>query len=235
MKSYLLPISIVLVGVLAAGSIFLLSRGGTTPLGGTALVRAVDASDHILGNPEAPVIVIEYSDLECPYCKDFHETMAQVMNYYGKSGKVAWVFRNFPIPQLHSKAPKEAEAAECAAAQGGNEAFFTYINKVFAITPSNNGLNLASLPQIAEEMGLDRQIFEQCLSSGIYTQKVSQAYTQAVAEGAQGTPHTVIMARGENILTLSGNQPYASMRAAIDEVLRAIGESIDIATTSSSS
>src|SRR3989344_4330576 len=97
MKSqYVLPVAIVVVGVLIAGAIFLLSRGPSQG-GAPEAVRAVDATDHILGNPNAKVMVVEYAYLECPFCKTFHITMHQVMDYYGPSGKVAWVFRNFPL------------------------------------------------------------------------------------------------------------------------------------------
>src|SRR5207249_6414117 len=80
-----------------------------------------------------------------------------------KDGKVVWVYRHFPIDSLHSKARKEAQASECAAALGGNEAFWAYSDKLFEVTPSNNRLDLAQLPRIAQEIGLDRAQFETCL------------------------------------------------------------------------
>ena len=122
MKSqYVLPITIVVAGALIAGGVFLAGKSGTTPnQNGAPTVRPVDSTDHIVGNPSAKIMVVEYADLECPYCKDFHITMHQIMDFYGEGGEVAWVYRPFPLAQIHSKAPKEAEAAECAAAQGGN-------------------------------------------------------------------------------------------------------------------
>ncbi len=107
-------------------------------------MKPVTSSDHIFGDVNAPVKVVFYSDLECPFCKSFHETMTQIMNSsYGKDGKVAWVYRHFPLKQLHSKAPKEAEAAECAAELGGNDAFWKFINKINEVTPANNKLDQA--------------------------------------------------------------------------------------------
>ena len=124
---YVLPITIVVAGALIAGAVFLVGKSGTTgtattPTGSQKITaRPYDPSvDHILGNPNAPVKVVEYADLECPFCKTFETTMHQVMDYYGQSGKVAWVYRPFPLAQIHSKAPEEAEAAECAADQGGS-------------------------------------------------------------------------------------------------------------------
>lgn len=222
MKSqYILPLTIVVAGVLVAGAVFLVG-GGSTPGGtntGQVTARDYDPStDYILGNPDALVKVIEYSDLECPFCKEFQKTMQQVMQYYGESGQVAWVFRHFPLAQLHSKAPQEAAAAECAGELGGNEMFWKYIDRIFEITPSSNGLDLAQLPVVAGELGLNVEAFNQCLSSNRYAKKVSDSYAEAIALGAQGTPFTLVMVGGEAI-TLPGNQPYDSMRAAIDAIL----------------
>lgn len=225
MKSqYILPGAIVIFGLVVAGALFLVGQkpgSDTTP--GNNAVRPVDETDHIFGNPNAAVYIVEYADLECPYCKNFHVTMHQLMDYYGPSGNVAWVYRQFPLAQIHSKAPIEAQAAECAAEQGGSEAFFNYIDKVYEVTPSSNGLDLNQLPVIAEGVGLDRKAFETCMASNKFARKVQDAYTQAISEGAQGTPHIVIMANGSVVATLNGNQPYASMRAAVDEILSSLG------------
>ena len=222
MKSqYVLPITIVVAGVLVAGAVFLVG-GGSTPAPGedsSVTAREFDPSvDYVLGNPDAPIKVVEYSDLECPFCKEFQATMQQVMEYYGEGGQVAWVFRHFPLAQLHSKAPQEAQAAECAGELGGNEAFWKYVDRIFEITPSSNGLDLAQLPIVAGEIGLDVQAFNQCLSSNKYAKKVSDSYAEAIGLGAQGTPFTLVMVGGEAV-TLPGNQPYDSMRAAIDAIL----------------
>lgn len=222
MKSeYVLPVTIVVAGLLIAGAVFLVG-GGSTP-GNVApedvVARDYDpATDYILGNPNAPVKVIEYADLECPFCKEFHNTMKQVMDYYGDSGQVAWVYRHFPLAQLHSKAPREAQAAECAGELGGNEAYWRFIERVFEVTPSSNGLDLNQLPVIASEVGVDPIAFNQCLDSERYAKKVSDLYAEAIGLGAQGTPFTLVMVGGEAI-TLPGNQPYDSMRAAIDAIL----------------
>jgi protein-disulfide isomerase len=180
-----------------------------------------------LGNPNAQVKVVEYADLECPFCKTFHTTMHQIMDYYGQSGNVAWVYRPFPLGQLHSKAPKEAEAAECAADQGGDAAFFKYIDSVYAVTPSENNLDLAQLPKIAGQLGLNVDTFNQCLNTGKYTKKIQDSYTEAINEGGQGTPFLLLMV-GTDAVTLQGAQPYDSMRAAIDALL---GKPVTTAST----
>ncbi len=211
-------------------------KGSTpTPSNGTAGkdVRAYTPGvDHILGNPNAAVKVVEYLDLECPHCKLFNTTMHQIMDYYGASGKVAWVQRPFPLAQAHSKAPQEAHAAECAAEQGGDTAYFAYTDKLFEITPSDNGLDLAQLPKIAEQVGLNVATFNTCMSSGKFNEKITASYNEAIKAGAQGTPFTLIMV-GTDTVVLNGAQPYDSMRAAIDSVLSDLGTPVqpNISTT----
>lgn len=227
MKSqYVLPLTIVVAGALIAGAVFWAGTQGTTPSqnnGDDLAVRPYDpAVDHILGNPDAPVKIIEYADLECQYCKTFHVTMHQLMDFYGEQGQVAWVFRHFPLAQIHSKAPQEAMAAECAAAQGGGDtAFFRYIDKIYEITPSSNGLDLALLPQVAAEQGLDVAAFNQCLSQGQFSKRITDSYKEALDAGGEGTPYVLVTVDGKLVPggNLSGNQPYASMRAIIDALL----------------
>jgi protein-disulfide isomerase len=223
MKSqYILPITIVVAGLLIAGAVFLVGNSGAKPTtsGSKVTARAYDASkDHILGNPDAQVKVVEYMDLECPHCKVFNTTMHQIMDYYGASGKVAWVERPFPLGSIHSKAPKEAEAAECAADQGGDAMYYKFVDKVFEVTPSENNLDAAQLPVIAGQVGVANIAeFNQCLSSGKYTKRINDSYAEAIAAGGQGTPYVLVMV-GTDSVVLNGAQPYDSMRAAIDTVL----------------
>src|SRR3989338_1472713 len=122
--------AIIIAGALIAGAILLKGNPAPSPEnppvannGAPATtLRPVSKSDHILGNINAKIVIVEYSDLECPYCKVFHQTMHKVVS--DNSGNVAWVFRHYPIPQLHPKAFREAEATECAWGQGGNNAFW---------------------------------------------------------------------------------------------------------------
>lgn len=238
MKSeYILPITIVVAGVIIAGAVFLVGANGAptkTPDGSKVTARQYDPTrDHILGNPDAPIKVVEYADLECPHCKVFNATMHRVMDYYNTaaSGKVAWVYRHFPLASIHPKAPKEAEAAECASDQGGDASFYKFIDRLYEITPGDNKLDLAQLPVIAKEIGLNVDTFNSCLSSGKYTKRVQESYAEAIAAGGQGTPFILVMV-GSDSVVLNGNQPYDSMRAAIDTVLSGLpGGATPTATT----
>ncbi|MEK7194148.1 MAG: thioredoxin domain-containing protein [Patescibacteria group bacterium] len=198
-NSFLVPIAIIVAGAMVAGAVYFGGvRDGANKLVDTqpnskVEVAPVGPEDHILGNPSAQVTVIEYSDLECPFCKVFHNTMHQIVSEY--SSKVSWVFRQFPIEQLHPKALKESEATECAFDQGGNTMFWKYLDQVFAITNSNNSLDLAELPKIAGSLGLDVTAFNTCLNSGKYTEQISKAVDDAVIAGARGTPYSVIVVK----------------------------------------
>lgn len=225
-----IPIAIVIAGVMIAGAIVYTERPENAPgpvipsrgeVGADTDVAPVELlalkkDDHVLGNPNADVLIIEYSDTECPFCKRFHETMNQVMEQYGKSGSVAWVYRHFPLDQLHPKARKEAEALECAGELGGNELFWKYTNRVFEITPANNGLDLAKLPEIAGELGLDVTRFNACLSSEKYATRVQRDFESGVQIGVRGTPYSVVWNRktGKQ-MAINGAYPFDNVKAII--------------------
>lgn len=220
-----IPAAIVIAGLAVAGAIYFTGRGS----GGNVAKLAVPAqpsivkpitvdikTDHIIGNPKAPVTILEYSDIECPYCKKFHQTMQKIMAEYGKDGKVNWVYRHLP---LHKNAPREALASECAADLGGNEKFWQYLDKIYEITPGNDGLADSELPNIAETVGLNRTKFLECLNSARFDAKISAQAADARAAGAQGTPFNFIIVNGDN-LELRGALPYENLKAIIDQSLK---------------
>ncbi|MBI5456309.1 thioredoxin domain-containing protein [Candidatus Kaiserbacteria bacterium] len=254
LQKFSVPISIVIAGAMIAAALFYVNSnkaaGPAGPGEGQVLteIRTVQADDHILGNPEAEIVVVEFSDPECPFCKQFHETMHQIVSEYGSSGKVAWVYRHFPIEQLHPKAPKEAEALECAAEQGGNETFWKFTDMVYEKTGSNNALDIGvhnspkevpvgpdgepyyaqkaprsntdagQLSDFAKELGLNVEQFENCIQSGKYASRVSTDYNEVAAAGGQGTPHSILIVNGDQV-PLEGAQPYNVVKGLIDTLL----------------
>ncbi len=230
-NAFLVPISIVVAGAIVAGAIFF-SKTSTEPESLTTSarqaaqqsttigVRPVDDNDFIRGPRDARVTIIEFSDTECPFCKRFHSTLKQIRDEYPDD--VAWVYRHFPIVQLHAQAPKEAEALECAGELGGNDTFWAYTDRLYEITPGNDGLDLAQLPEIAEFVGLDREAFTACLDSGRMAERVqedlSDARTAAEDVPRVGTPFSIIVS-GETTVPIVGAQPIETIRATIDGLL----------------
>lgn len=182
----------------------------------TGIIAPIGAEDHVIGDRRAPIVIVEYSDIECPFCKQFHQTLRQLMSTYGVNGQLAWAFRHFPV---HKNSVKEAEALECAAELGGNEGFWRYTDKIFEVTPSNDGLDLSLLPKIAKEVGLNEIAFAECINSGKYEEKILKQRDEAVAAGAEGTPYSVIFTRGQRIPLNQGALPYADMKNIIDAIL----------------
>ncbi len=225
MQRLAVPLAIVVAGALIAVALYFSNQNRVAgPTGNEQRptvaedIRGVQKDDHVRGNPNAELVIVEYSDTECPFCKNFHNTMKQVIDTYGADGKVAWVYRHFPLAQLHPKAPHEAVALECAAELGGNEGFWKYTDKIYAVTPSNNGLDTAQLPVIAEQVGLDKAAFTTCLESDKHKARVDKDMAEAVAAGGQGTPHSIIIFGGEQ-LPIEGAQPFEVVKNMIDTLL----------------
>ncbi|MCF7864893.1 MAG: DsbA family protein [Candidatus Pacebacteria bacterium] len=238
------PVSIIVAGALIAGAIYLTNskpanvgaKVGVADIAKNAQgapeveIAPVTEVDHIQGDAsKAKVTIVEYSDTECPFCKRHHQTLSKIFSEYGKAGKIAWVYRHFPL-DFHTKAPKEAEATECANELGGAKAFWDYIGTVYENTPSNDGLDLAKLPEFAEQVGLDKAAFVKCLDSGKYKAKITEAKNAGLKAGARGTPYTVLLVKdGSKVQTVPlvndqgsslGALPYESMKAVLDSFLK---------------
>lgn len=181
-------------------------------------IKPVDKNnDWIKGDKNAKISIVEFSDAECPFCKRFHATMNQVVAEY--DGKVNWIYRHFPLASLHPKAQREAEATECAGDQKGNDGFWAYTDRLFEITPSNNGLADSQLTDIAKYVGLNINTFEECLDSGKFASKVQGQANDAQAAGGRGTPYSVIIA-GDQKIPIPGALPFDSVKSTLDSLLK---------------
>ncbi len=197
-------------------------------------VDPVSDSDHIRGDKSARIALIEYSDLECPFCKQFHKTAQKVVDEY--DGQVMWVYRHFPLDNLHPKADKEAEAAECAGEIGSqvlggfvpgmqagveSDAFWTMTDKIFEVTPSNNGLNPDDLPKLAKEIGVDQGKFQECLDGGKFAQHVEDDYQSGIRAGVTGTPGNILLdTKTGKTRIIPGAVPFEQVKLAIDGMLQ---------------
>jgi protein-disulfide isomerase len=180
--------------------------------------KTVAATDHIRGNKNAKVTLITYSDYECPFSKSVEPTLKQLRDTYGD--KIRSIYRHYPLP-FHANAQKEAEAAECIAQLGGNDAFWKYTDAIFERTTSNGtGIALDSLGPLAAEIGIDQQQFQSCLDSGKYEKQVKDSITEGTTAGVQGTPSTFILDSKGNSELVVGAQPIASFKTIIDKDLK---------------
>src|SRR3954463_6020097 len=203
---------------LLATTVFTVICCGVTLLGMAATISIQGAP--ALGSADAKVVVIEYSDFQCPYCGKFaRETFGTIEERYIGPGKVRYVFRNFPLDESHPKAFKAAEAAECANQQGK---FWEMHAQLFANQPA---LDPADLLSHAKAVGVDESVFRKCLN-GAARAKIRRDFNDGVKAGVGGTP-TFLIGTAEKdgkvrvVKTLSGMQTTESFTRALDEVLAA--------------
>lgn len=219
-NKFLIPLAVIVAGALIGGAVFFKDRAPSVPSNGDTPSGAIDVApistdDHVLGNPNADVVLITFSDIDCPFCKTFDATMRQIMDVYGKDGRVAWVYRQFPLDSLHPDARTKAESTECVASLAGNEAFWTYIGLLF--TTENE--TVAGLGDIAVQAGVDKVAFEKCLSDGTFKQAVADDVAAAMKAGGRGTPYTVIVGKDGTTAPLSGALPYAQVEETLKTFL----------------
>lgn len=225
MSQFAMPIAIVIAGALVAGAVMYSggSNGGNQPTqedSGVTLdaMAPITKADHIMGNPNADIVIVEYSDFECPFCKSFHVTMERIMDEYGADGTVAWVYRHFPLDSIHKKARIEAVAAECAAELGGNDAFWAYTNRFFEVSLTNDRTDIeTAIPAVAKEVGLNEEKFLACLDSGKFDQHIQDNLDDAIATGGRGTPWSIVLLPGGEKTAISGAQPYESIKQLIEQ------------------
>ncbi|MBP6926542.1 MAG: thioredoxin domain-containing protein [Candidatus Pacebacteria bacterium] len=177
--------------------------------------------EHLCGNPNAKIIIVEYTDFECPYCKQFHPTLQKLV--YESNGQIAWVLRHYPIDELHSRARNESAASECAFEQQGEIGFWKYADKIFEVTSSNDSLSPSLLPLIAKDLGLDKAAFETCLASEKYLPKIAAqaALAEANGHGPIGTPNSRIIMNGKEVEEVAGAVDYNTLKAKTDLWLKA--------------
>lgn len=173
----------------------------------------VNSDDHIRGNKDAPISLVEYSDYECPFCSRFHPTTQQVLDEYGD--KVNIVYRHFPLDQLHPKARPAAEASECVAELGGNDAFWKFTDAVFA-----DQTRLSDLESLAVEAGVNASAFNNCVDSGKYEDLVEEQYQAGTEAGVTGTPGNFIVNEDGATWFVPGAYPYEQIKGYIEEALQ---------------
>jgi protein-disulfide isomerase len=220
-NEWFIPGAIVIAGILIAAAVYILHYHTVlSNKGNPAAVLPVSSTDHISGNPTAPIVIIEYADIDSEYSKEFQQIMEQVMQNYGSSGNVAWVYRQFPLIGQDNNSEENSEASECVGAEGGSADFFKFIDAVQAAAPGDSEFdpNVSSngYDTIVSALGLSATTFDSCLKARTYEKLVGQEYENALAIGASGAPYSVLEVKGQPPAIISGALPYATMKQVID-------------------
>lgn len=224
-----LPASILLASLIISGTL-LYTKGATknNPNPGTANIGnqpaaqaqqvnlTLNSSDHLMGSNKAKVTVIEYSDLQCPFCRLFwKQTLPQIKKEYIDTGKVLFVYRHYPL-DFHPMSTSSAKAVECANESGK---FWEMHDKIFQeeqkLGDGTVQYALADLKKWASEIGLNSSSFNTCLDSDKYSQRIKDDTASGNQSGVSGTPTLFI--NGQKIV---GAQPYTTFKSAIDGALR---------------
>lgn len=215
-QNFIIPIAILAAGVMIMFAIIFAPGRERTPQSSTAgneaateaeklaksaaagAALAVRSDDHILGNPTAPVTIIEFGDFQCPFCGRFHKTVSpQLRERYIKTGKVKFIWRDFAF--LGQESTDAARAAHCAGAQ---EKFWDYHDYIFEHQNGENrgAFAVPNLKQFARVLGLDQAAFDQCLDSQKYADTVASDTKIGREVGVSGTPTTFV--NGEQVVGL---------------------------------
>ena len=175
--------------------------------------RIPDKNDHVRGNPKAKVTIVEFSDFECPFCARIHSTLSRIVE---ENNDVKWVYRHFPLSQIHSNALSASIASECVAKLAGNDAFWTFADALF-----NNQRSLGQelYEREAQKLGINLSDFQNCMNDKNIAQIVRDDLDEVTAIGGRGTPFSVAITASGEFIPFSGALPYENIVALIEEAL----------------
>ena len=228
-KDFFIPGSILLAGLFIGGAFlysggmgqgaFAPERGAAAGAGGapTSIVNnngslvtfTIGENDHVRGNPQAAITLVEFSDFQCPFCSRFHPTAIQALAEY--ENDIRWVYKHFPLDSIHPQARPAAEASECVWEQKGDEGFWEFADAMFE---NQSRLGNAFYAEVAQQIGVNLSQFQTCVSQRKYQDKVEQDYQQGIQAGVTGTPGSFV-----NGIPVKGAVPYEQLKAIIDSQL----------------
>lgn len=220
--SFTVPTAIVLGGILIAGALYVSLAGWPkTGIkdGNPSLVRPVGVSDHILGNPLAPIMIITYADFDSKHSRTFQDSLRQIIASEGASGRVGIVFRQFPLTELHPNAMQHAQAAECVAktTPSDHTIFWKFADALFSrqpIDPSRYG-------EIASTVGVPAKAFTSCFTNAAaeVDARINADRQNALDVGAHGAPHSLIVVQGKTPIVMTGAYTADAIQLLIDQAL----------------
>lgn len=215
-----IPGAIVLAGAMIAGAVLYSNRqafqaqalntGTNLAEDRSRYIRPVDETDHIRGNPEAAITLVEFSDFQCPYCNMIHATLDRIIKE--SNGGVRWVYRHFPLTEIHSEAFASAVASECVGELGGNEAFWQFAEMVFN---DQQGMGNAQYEKFVTAHKIDLTAFRTCKERKETADRVARDLTDVLNIGGTGTPYVVVMNNDGEYFSFNGALPYEQIKAVI--------------------
>lgn len=216
-----LPVAIIVAGIIIAGTLMFVGRSGTPNLAGnghnipsgSSNFREIGRRDHVRGNPDAPITLVEYSDFQCPYCGALHPTLTQLTE---ESTDVRWVFRHFPLTNIHSSAFGAAVASECIAELAGNDAFWEFSDTLFS---NQRQLGTTLYESEAAKFGINKDDYNACTSRDDIIDIVRTDFNEARSEGGGGTPFTVVISASGLRQGLPGPHPIEDWRNIVKQAL----------------
>jgi protein-disulfide isomerase len=227
MDKMAIPGAIVIAGVIVASAVFFTKNAENVKP--TVVenekpqieITPITDQDHIRGNPDAEILIVEYSDLQCPACASFHGTMKRIQDEYIATGKVAWVYRHMPLDQIHESARGAAEASECVAKLGGEDKFWGFTDQVFANQTEN--VKAEKMAEIAVSLGVDKAQYETCVNERQTKDRVEKDYQDglniAKVDREFGTPYNIVVPKNGQQFPMMGAVPYAGLKQVIDGLL----------------
>jgi protein-disulfide isomerase len=221
------PLAIIIASVIIAGGLMgygVITQGGNSATPKVAFKgKAVDTSDYVEGKANSKVVVIEYSDPECPFCAQVSPTIKKLRADYGN--KVAFVYRHFPLIQIHQHAFDESRAIACAGKIGGTTKFYEYIDALYGykVSKQSTALPATGKEDFAQTIGLDKNAFATCMKENQTAQTVTDSIADGSTAGVQGTPSTFILVKtrkGYDVVSMvDGARQEDFFKAAIEEAL----------------
>jgi protein-disulfide isomerase len=217
-----LLIVIFLAGYIAGNFLPLSTVSNSSGLSATPSRVQIPLDDDLsYGDKDAPVVLIEFVDYQCPFCRRFYaETLRALEDEYINTGKVLFVVKDFPIDSIHASAQKASEAVECANDQGLwrelHDKIFEEQNKLGSLTIQ---FTIEDLKNWAYELGIDRENFDSCLDSGKYAEEVQKDFEDGENVGITGTPYFFIGNPESGYVSIVGAQPYSVFKQVIESEL----------------
>lgn len=185
--------------------------------------RPLDETYLVTGNTKSDVIVLEYSDTECPFCAQLHPTIKKLEDDY--KDKVGFVYRYFPLTQIHPNAFAEAQAIYCVGKTFGAEKQREYINEMFNYKLTNKNMTLPprGKEDLVRSIGLDDKKITSCISGQESSTIVSNSIQEGIQAGVEGTPATFVLLRTKDtyevIALIDGARPYEYFKSVLDQAL----------------